>query len=448
MKSERLSEAISQIDASFIEKTARLRNKKKNSNLLYRFIATAACFCLVFTVVILAFNENSVKAENLMDGIKPRDIAGIDDLSQHSAHITDFALTLLNNTMTDGENILLSPLSILSAVAMTSNGADGNTLAQIESVLGTNINELNVFMYSYEKELKKDKIKVANSIWFKEDAFTVNPDFLQLNADYYGADIYKAPFDERTLKDINNWVDDKTDGQIPQILDVIPENSVMYLVNALAFKDKWLNKYSKNSIKNGKFTFENGETADVEYMYSVEEKYLKLDNARGFIKYYKNDKYAFAVLLPNKNTSVSDMLNTLDGEKISSVLSSPINCNVEAAIPKFESSYSVELSNALKRMGMSDAFDSNNADFGKLGACEEGNVYINRILHKSFISVDKKGSKVAASTAVEQTYDISSSNDEMIIDKRVYLDRPFLYMIIDCETNVPLFIGTMMNPNS
>ena len=239
--------------------------------------------------------------------------------------MTDFAVRLFKASAGDGENTLISPLSVLIALSMTANGADGETLSQMENVLGMPISELNAWINVYMENLPEEdkyKLSLANSIWFRDtDTLTVKEDFLQTNADYYGAGIFKAPFDNTTLRDINKWVEDNTDGMIKDILDTIPGDSIMYLINALAFDAEWQKIYDEHQIREGQFTTENGEKRDVELMYSSENKYLEDDSATGFIKYYKDRKYAFAALLPNEGVSVSEYVESLDSEHLSSMLS-------------------------------------------------------------------------------------------------------------------------------
>ncbi|MBQ3255867.1 MAG: serpin family protein [Oscillospiraceae bacterium] len=408
-------------------------------------------FLLVMVFALSAFTACGVpQSDDLMDGINPRSNAGgdieITDVSD--AAVSDFALRLFKESMEDGENTLISPLSVLVALSMTANGADNETLSQMESVLGMPIDQLNTWISTYMANLpeeEKYKLSLANSIWFKDDpTFVVNEDFLQTNADYYGAGIYKAPFDDSTLKEINKWVEDNTDGMIKDILDQIPEDAVMYLVNALAFDAEWQNIYNEYQIQDGKFTTEDGTVRDVELMYSNENKYLNDDKAEGFIKYYANRKYAFAALLPNEGVSVSEYIASLDGEHLHDLLSDAKTTPVDAAIPKFETEYKVEMSEILKKMGMPDAFDGTLADFSKLGSTTDGkNIFINRVIHQTYINVDGKGTKAGAATVVEMTKE--SAMEPMDPPKQVYLDRPFVYMLIDCETNLPFFIGTMMD---
>ena len=387
-----------------------------------------------------------VQAKDLMKGITPNQVKALDDLGAQNTDVTDFAIRLFKASEESGKNTLISPLSVLCALAMTANGAEKETLAQMEEVLGMTTKELNRYLYSYMQNLpqgEKYKLSLANSIWFTEDErFTVNQNFLQTNADYYGADIYKAPFNDQTCKDINNWVKQNTDEMIPEILDEIPADAIMYLVNALAFEAEWSEIYEKQQVRDGKFTKEDGTKQDVELMYGVEGTYLEDENAIGFKKYYKGGKYAFVAMLPNEGVSVSDYVASLDGESLNTLLNNTQHTTVHTAIPKFETEYNVEMSAILKDMGMTEAFDMYNADFEGLGTSTAGNIFINRVLHKTFISVGEKGTKAGAATVVEMADGAAAEPQE---PKKVYLDRPFVYMLIDCENNIPFFIGTMMD---
>ena len=388
------------------------------------------------------------KSEDLMNGITPNGKSGeeiqITDVSD--AAVTDFALRLFKASMEEGENTLISPLSVLVALSMTANGADNETLTQMQNVLGMPIEQLNTWIQDYMSNLpeeEKYKLSLANSIWFIDDErFTVNRDFLQTNADYYGADIYRAAFDDATCKEINKWVEDNTDGMIKDILDQIPQDAVMYLINALAFDAEWQEIYFDHQVREGTFTTENGETRDVDMMHSEENKYLEDEHATGFIKYYKDRKYAFAALLPAEGIRVSDYAASLNGEHLNDLLKNAKSAVVYTSIPKFETEYDVEMSTVLAGMGMPDAFSGAAADFSKLGESTAGNIFISRVLHKTFIRVDERGTKAGAATVVEM-------NDEAALEiedpKQVFLDRPFVYMLIDCETNLPFFIGTMMD---
>ena len=368
------------------------------------------------------------------------------EIADGNVKMTDFALDLFKEASKDGENTLISPLSVLIALSMTANGAEGGTREQMESVLGMSTEELNLYIRDHTAGLpqgEKYKLSIANSVWFKdEEGLSIKEDFLRTNEEYYGADIFKAPFNDETLKDINAWVNDKTDGMIPDVLDEIPAEAIMYLINALAFDAEWADQYSEGDVYDGKFTREDGSDVDVKMMRGEDGLYIEDERATGFIKFYSGMKYAFVALLPNEDISVSDYLSMLDGEELQAVLNDPLRgAEVHTSMPKFAVEYDVEMSSVLKNMGMVDAFDPSSADFSRLGQSERGNIFINRVIHKTFIEVGELGTRAGASTVVE----MFPESAPMLV-KQVDLDRPFVYMIIDWENKVPFFIGTMMDP--
>lgn len=399
---------------------------------------------LLMVSILLSTAACSVKihAEDMMQGIKARNNASLEDIESGNIATADFAVRLFKESYQDDKNTLISSLSVLCALAMTTNGAEGNTREQMETVLGASCEYLNLYLYTYINSLptsQKCKLNLANSIWINADErFEANQDFLQINADYYGAGAYKAPFNSQTLKDINNWIKKETDGTIPKVLNDIPQEAVMYLVNALAFDAEWANVYERTQVRDGKFTKDDGAEQKVKLMYSTEGKYLENNSSKGFIKYYKGGEYAFVALLPNENISLSDYVSTLDGKALSELLKAAEARPVETAIPKFETEYEVQMAEVLKAMGMTDAFNPDAADFSGLGTSEHGNIFIDRVIHKAFIKVGEKGTKAGAATVIEMLDKSSASPDEM---KYVYLTRPFVYMLVDCKNNVPFFIG-------
>ena len=364
--------------------------------------------------------------------------------------LSDFGVKLLQQTIFHEEldsssqppkNTLISPLSIMSALGMTANGAAGDTKNQMEAAFGLSIGDLNGYLSAYIGSLpadEKGKIALANGIWFKDDeGFTVKEDFLKINGEWYGAEIYKAPFNDTTCKTINSWVKNNTDGMIENILNNIPENAIMYLVNALAFDGKWEQVYHESDIHDGVFLTENGTEQKSKMMYSEEHIYLEDENATGYVKYYDGKNYAFAVLLPNRGVGLHEYINTLTGDKLQSILTNASDELIKTSLPKFTTDYDVEMSNILVALGIKDAFDEDRADFSALGNAD-GNLSISRVLHKTHIAVDEAGTKAGAATAVE-----IMEKSAMIEQKSVYLDRPFLYMIIDTKANLPIFMGTV-----
>lgn len=380
-------------------------------------------------------------AQVLSSGGQKAPSEGVDLTGPGALAATDFAVELLQSTDSGG-NILLSPVSVLSALAMTANGASGETKSQMEAVLGLPTEELNTYLQAYADSLPADKharCSLANSVWFRDDAdhLTVEQAFLDVCADYYGADLFQAPFDNSTLKDLNAWVSDRTDGMIPAILDRIPDSAMVYLVNALAFDGQWASVYRENQIHEGSFTTEDGTEQSAQMMYSQEFAYLEDDLATGFLKYYEGGTYAFAALLPNEGVTLEDYIASLTGEGLRGTLTSAQPEAVETAIPQFTAQYSTELSGILAELGMADAFDASAADFSAMGSSPDGPLYISRVLHKTFLALDAQGTRAGAATVVEADAGASAPG------RTVYLDRPFLYLLVDCEANLPLFIGAV-----
>ena len=350
------------------------------------------------------------------------------------------------------ENILLSPFSISSALAMTANGADGKTKEEMEKVLGNGLtlDDINEYMAYYVANLpdeEKEKLCVANSIWMKNDpSLEVKRDFLEANKKYYNSAIYQTPFDNSTVNDVNHWVDKTTKGMIPTLLtpDSLNPDDLMMLINTLYFEAEWKKIYT--GTEKGKFTDLNGNVHDIERMESEETMYFDLGDADAFKKPYVNDNYSFVGILP-KEKDIVQYINDLDGEKLAEGLKEcvdPDTVELHVMIPKFKYNYSKSLKDILSDMGMSEAF-SKKADFTKICDSLNGPLYIDDVFHKTRIEVTEKGTKAAAVTYVMMMGAAARPQKEKVY---IELDRPFVYMIVD-KNNVPVFIGaaTMLDEN-
>ena len=364
--------------------------------------------------------------------------------SDNSGAITDFSVELFRKAAENGENTLIAPFSVLSALSMTANGADGDTLKQMEDVFGLSLDELNDYFRTYISD-EQDAVNIANSLWLKDqDKLPVSPDFTQAVTDYYQSEIFEEPMDESTLSKINSWVDENTDGMIQEILDKIQPGTLMYLVNALTFQAKWEEVYEDTDVYQGVFTDEDGNELDTDMMRSTESVWLDGADAEGFMKFYEGGRYAFAALLPDEGVSLDDYVDSLTGSEISDIIESrDASYTVHAEIPKFSSETDMELPDVLKEMGITDAF-SDRADFSRMYDTE-GNpgVQISEVIHKTFIEVNEQETKAAAATAVG-IVETSLAIDDT--EKYISLNRPFLYMLVDCDENIPLFIGTVYAP--
>lgn len=354
--------------------------------------------------------------------------------------VLDFSVALFNAcAQEEPEQLLISPVSVLSALAMTANGAQGETLGQMETAFGVPLALLTAYLEQWQGTLLDETaLQSANAIWIRQEfAAQIQPQFLKGAQDGFDAQLFKAPFDDGAAAQINQWISEKTNGNVPQILDEIPQDAVLYLINALSFDAKWRQPYAAHQIRQGTFTNQDGTERTVTMLYGQQPYFLKCDFATGFLKPYQDDRYAFAALLPDESLSVWEMLKRLDGETLSALLDGAVQVAVETAIPKFTASCGVKLNQALEALGMTDAFDPEKADFSGMALPGTDPLYINRVLHQTHIALDAAGTKAGAATAVEMNVRAVM----MAPAHQVYLDRPFVYMIVDLQTGLPVFLG-------
>ena len=348
------------------------------------------------------------------------------------------------NKQNPDKNIVFSPISISSVLGMLAGGADGTTLSEIENLLADDTETLSNNIYTFFDSLPStSKISNVNSMWIKNDeAFKVNNSFLQYNANFYNADVFKSPFDKTTVDAINSWVKSATKGNITEMLKEIDNESCMFLINALTFDAEWNTPYAKESISDGIFTTPNS-TVLAEMMRSNENFYIKTSNAEGFIKYYKNGDYAFVALLPDKSLNINDYVSSLKNTSFDAIIKSGREEDVIATMPKFENKSDITLNDTLKKLGVNSAFDVSKSDFSKLGTYAGKKIYLSSVQQKAYISVNEKGTKAGAVTMAN----IAGKTSLPLETYHVTLDRPFVYAIVDTKTSVPLFVGKVLNPN-
>ncbi len=361
--------------------------------------------------------------------------------------MADFSLELFKRTLTEDEkNDLISPLSAMVCLALVTNGADGETLRQIEQAIGMDIETLNESLYAYTSslpDLDDCKLQLANSVWFRDQGVDVKEEFLQTNADWYGAQVYQAPFDKSTVKDVNDWVKKYTDGMIDSIINEIDPLTVMYLINALVFDAKWQTEYEKKDIKDRTFTNADGSRVTVDMMYSEESTFLEGEGFCGFAKNYRGNAYSFVGLLPEEESDVYALAASLDGEAWTEMWNSRRGVSVDVGIPEFTYDTYMNLTETLAAMGMTDMFNVSEADFSRLGESQMGNIYCSAVEQKTFIDVSRHGTKAAAVTWATMKCGSAAPMETY----RVILDRPFVYAIVDNATGLPVFLGLVSHLN-
>lgn len=403
---------------------------------------------IIILISLIIVNYSDINAQDLSSMVKSNNISSEKLPETFLRSNTNFSITLFKNSVRQNTNTLISPVSVSLALGMTANGAGGNTLSEFQKLWNSGkltIDQLNKFNYTLASILQNDntnKIRIANSIWYRNDkTLAVKPSFIQKNVDFYKAQIYKSDFNSKeTVKDINNWVKKNTDGMVDKMVETINPNTIMYLFNTVLFNAEWDNIYKSNDVYDGIFSVSGGASVGVLYMQS-QEKYLSGKSAEGFLKPYKGGKYSFIGILPKENISLDEYVNALDDKSFSEFINSYREEYARISVPKFKYEYSISMVEPLKAMGLTDSFIPSRANFTNMASAMEENIYIADVLHKSFIQFDEKGTKAGAATKVEMACGAAMQEPKSIV-----FDRPFLFTIIENETQLPLFIGTVTHP--
>ena len=366
----------------------------------------------------------------------------------------DYSFDLYGKTVAKGdknENIMISPTSAFIALEMTAAGARGTTLEEMSGLLKgldpVEPMEVQHFALDYQDRLNNAKgveLHSANSIWLNSTILTgkVNKDFTDYAGDNYHAEINESAFGPDTIDEINGWIDDNTNHMIPTVIQDLDPLAAAVLVNALAFEGEWAEPYEDYQVHENDFTNANGESEDAVYLAETGDTYFESDKAVGFTKPYYGNEYAFLAILPKEKISANDFMAEFTADDYRKFYDSKTDkWDVRTIIPKFSYDYEYLMNDTLKEMGADDAFSPDDADFSNIAELKDENLYISKVIHKTHIELDQYGTKAAAATVVEM--DMAMAVADPVEYKEVYLDRPFAYAIIDLETGVPVFIGTV-----
>jgi serine protease inhibitor len=344
------------------------------------------------------------------------------------------------------KNIFISPMSIGAAMAMTTNGAAGQTRLDMEAAMNLETIGMEDANAAYQTllhvlpEMDPDvTAQLANSIWYREGVSVV-PDFLETTDTYYESETQELDFSDPAAKDIiNGWVKDNTNGLIEEIISDIPGNAVMFLINAIYFKGAWKQEFDPERTAPTPFFQSDGSQVQVDMMHNggLWLPYFETEDFHAVDLAYGDSIFSMTVLLPKEDVAINTLVNQLETSAWNDWVSSFHIDSVYFAMPKFEMEYDKMLNDVLIDLGMQRAFDGGAADFSNL--IQGGGVWIDKVKHKSFIEVDEKGTEAAAVTSVS----VITSAPVIPI---VAMNRPFLFVIRENQSNSILFIGKMMNP--
>ncbi|WP_234570116.1 serpin family protein [Rhodohalobacter sp. 614A] len=421
---------------------------------------SAPLFKIMLLPLLLVLTLTTCKSDVVgpgNDGPKgelPRDLTVVEKELIEADH--SFSYKIFSRTVAydqKEENIFISPLSISMALAMTLNGAEGQTFEDMRSTLelkGMDLEEINSSFKSLMELLvsldPSVQLKIANSIWYRE-GFPVNSEFQQNMDEYFSAQIQGLDFSDPASVDvINNWVSENTEELIEKIIDEIPGDVVMYLINALYFKGEWLRQFDPDETTPADFYLENGETVEVEMM-----------NQQGRFATYQNEEvqmielpygdslFTMTILMPGNDETpidqfIEEQVTAENLDQWRSNLHVSEYHQITVGLPRFEMEYEITYNDVLKAMGMEIAFTPGMADFSGLIESESADLWIDEVKHKTFIRVDEEGTEAAAVTSVAIV--------ETSLPPSMIVNRPFVFIIYERESGANLFMGKIKNPPS
>lgn len=348
------------------------------------------------------------------------------------------------------KNIFISPTSILFALAMTYNGAKGDTKTGFEKALelsGMTTEEINKQANALIRTLvnadSSVRLDIANSLWGRKD-IKFSPDFIKTNENFYKATTSTLDFNSPDAsKTINTWVSEATQGKIPQIVDgQISKETILFLINAIYFKGSWTNKFDKELTKQEDFKLLSGSTKKVDMMQLFEKlPYYKGDKFEAINLPYGKENISMYVFLPNSDSSLTDFNSSLTDENLSSWFKEFSKTQGTLKLPKFKLEYEKSLNDSLVALGLDKAF-TETADFSGMFT-DSTKAAISNVKHKTFVEVNEEGTEAAAVTSVE--VGITSA---LPVDKpfEMTVDRPFFYVIRDNNSGTNLFMGEVVEP--
>ena len=409
---------------------------------------------IIFIGLFLFFITSSCEKKNMesVQELNPEKIPLTEKGKQIILADNKFGFDLLKNITQEEEssnNIMISPTSVALALAMAYNGADGATKTAMEETLnkqGLSIDDINESYKYLIQALKtvdeKVTMSIANSIWYRDD-FEVEQDFISTNQNYYDAEVAALNFADSDAKSIiNNWVAEKTNNKISEIVNSISPQTVMFLINAVYFKGIWHYEFNESETEELPFTLADGTVKQVETMSMKADLNYYYNNLFKAVELpYGQGNYTMMLFVPNNENNVNDIISELSPENWSSWIHGLCQTNsVNVFLPKFTFEFERTLNDILTAMGMTIAFSPDEADFSKINPNYQ--LYISEVKHKTFIEVNEEGTEAAAVTSVEIGYTCDDGDNSITVN----FNRPFLFAIREVTTDAVVFIGKVENP--
>jgi len=367
-------------------------------------------------------------------------------------HSNDFGVELFTQTAQSAdENMMLSPLSASVALTMLLNGSEGVTFEQIRGMLGYpdnfTIQEINEAYNSLLAQLlaadNKVQLSIANAIFYRQDLVVKNP-FIQAMSDDFDAQVQSLDFGSpAALNTINKWASDNTNGKIPEVLDEIKADAVMFLMNALYFKGDWTSEFDKSKTTKKPFHLDDGSTIEASTM--LHEKlganYYTGQDFTALELPYGRRNFSMIIMLPTNGLSnfYQSFTPSVWDEMTTALSNASEWTGFIVSMPKFSFDYETLLNDQLQALGMLDAFSPALAD---LSGISDANIFVDFVKQNTFVDVNEKGTEAAAVTTVG----VNVTSIGPTLPPMFIVDKPFAFAIRERTTNTLLFIGSVVDP--
>lgn len=403
----------------------------------------ASCLCVALLLGLPGCSQQSVPQQEI-------NFVTVEDGSiqrEQTVQLADFSYGLLRQAARlQDENLLVSPLSAWLALSMTGQGAAGDT-AQAFQTFFQDLDQQQQrllaawVMQKAQQEQGATRVGLANSIWC-DDEMTVRDDFLQTVQQYYRAQVKSADLQgAEAVQAVNGWIADVTEQRIAHMLGDIDDDAVLLLVNALTLDAQWQSPFDSADTYEQSFYCADGAEKRLLFMHQQYEQgiYLQWQQGAGIVLPYDDGNLVLVALLPAESSHCGQLLEQLSADWVEQLLSNSEICAVQLALPKFEMNSALQLNDVCRAMGLGIAFDGQSADFSNMGSSSNGNIFIGRVLQNCQLRLDELGTQAAAATVVEMKRESIVELPENLVE--LQFNRPFVYLVLDRESQFPLFAG-------
>ena len=409
-----------------------------------------------YIVLTNNFSDDKVTDEEIPSD--EDELPNLSNITSYDQAVNDFCFDLFKNLKESEEgNLFYSPYSVFTALAMTYEGARGNTASEMKDVLSVeqdneSFHEYMKSLYEYLNKNSDYNISTANALWPDID-FNLLDDYTSVIEEYYGGNAEPVDYSdhEKAAGIINSWVEDKTNNLIKNLVPptaIDPVLTRLILTNAIYFKGTWKIQFDEENTTKRDFLNSDGTQVSVDTMSLTGTEdlfnYTETEDLKILELEYKGSDLSMMILLPKEEslTDLSKIISSLNRDSYKEWLDEMTQKEVDLYLPKFKFETKYSLEEYLIDMGMIDAFSGINADFS--GMNEKEDLFISKVLHKAFVEVNEEGTEAAAATAVVM---FTTSADPNNTPKRIVVDcdQPFLFTIHHKETGTILFIGEVNN---